>query len=137
MTDRYSISLPLPPSTNNLYRNVPGKGRVKTKKYTGWIRECLWELKAGNFPKFKGHYEINICVLRKDRRKRDLSNFLKPVEDLLVRAGIVEDDSLCMKIEMEYYQHIVPKGSASVSLGVIGTFAEKPITERARAVGAV
>lgn len=35
---KMELRLPhLPPSTNHLYLNVPGRGRVKTRAYEDWI----------------------------------------------------------------------------------------------------
>lgn len=45
--DPFHIDLPLPPSVNALYRNVPGRGRVKTALYKRWhavavtVRRCM------------------------------------------------------------------------------------------------
>lgn len=34
-----------PPSTNNLFRNLPGRGRVRSDKYKAWQKEAGWEIK--------------------------------------------------------------------------------------------
>ncbi len=31
-----TVNLPYPPVLNNLYANVPGKGRVKSERYRAW-----------------------------------------------------------------------------------------------------
>jgi Holliday junction resolvase RusA-like endonuclease len=34
------LRIPMPPSVNSAYTNVPGVGRVKTKEYREWIKNC-------------------------------------------------------------------------------------------------
>jgi crossover junction endodeoxyribonuclease RusA len=50
----------------------------------------------------EGHYQIHFKIQRKDKRKRDLDNLLKPLHDLIVAAGLVDDDSLCDRIVAEW-----------------------------------
>ncbi len=38
--------LPAPPSVNNLFRNVPGKGRVRSSEYVAWCEAAGWSLRA-------------------------------------------------------------------------------------------
>ncbi|MBB2965031.1 hypothetical protein FHU13_005453, partial [Methylobacterium sp. R2-1] len=35
------IRFPLPPSTNSLFANVVGRGRVKTPKYRAWRQQAV------------------------------------------------------------------------------------------------
>ena len=49
-----------------------------------------------------GDYAITIHAERPDRRKRDLGNLLKPIEDALVEAGVIEDDSKATNIHMAW-----------------------------------
>lgn len=86
------LTLPvLPPSTNNLYANAPGKGRVKSRAYEDWISQCGLLLNG----QIKGRFNsrVDILIEAEDRHPtRDSSNFVKPIEDLLVRCGIISDD---------------------------------------------
>lgn len=90
------LRLPLPPSVNGLYANVPGKGRVKSARYRTWLNAAGWCLKEGRPKKVKGEYVLWLWCERPDERKRDLFNLVKAVEDLLVEHGVVEDDSQCI-----------------------------------------
>lgn len=95
----------LPPSTNNLYFSVPGKGRVKTDRYRTWREAAGWDFNG------KGHVAGNYAMIlsidpRKVRKGRDLSNFIKPVEDLAVAHGLVDDDSQCVHVSA-LYEHTV------------------------------
>lgn len=89
------LNLPLPPSTNKLYANVPGKGRVRTREYRRWSSAALsysWLSKPqGGFPHFEGAFDIQITLPLKMRG--DITNRIKAVEDWLKKpAGIVSDD---------------------------------------------
>lgn len=96
------IDLPTPPSVNALYRNVVGKGRVKTERYRTWATAAGWELRRQCPHGVPGRYGIRVTVGRTDNRRRDLSNTIKAVEDLLVAHGVVSDDSLCDEISMAW-----------------------------------
>ncbi len=87
-----SITLPFPPSVNNLF---PGKhSRHKSKRYKAWIKEAgLTILTQEPIHRFRSPVSIVLTFGRPDKRRRDISNFVKPVEDLLVTHGIIRDDS--------------------------------------------
>ena len=96
-----TIDLPFPVSTNALTFNRKG-GRTKTKKYQAWIREAGWELIRQNPGHMPGEVVLNLKVERKkDNRRRDLSNHIKGIEDLLVAYDVIEDDSkvVCLMAE--------------------------------------
>ncbi len=91
----------LPPSTNNLYANIPGKGRVRSQRYRDWQAAAGWDFNGKGC--INGPFTLAITVCASKRRKgRDLSNFIKPLEDLLVVHGVVEDDSLAQSITIEW-----------------------------------
>lgn len=95
-----TVRLPWPPSVNQSTRNVPGKGRVKTKAYSDWRRQAEWLCKIGIRPLEIGqHYAVHIKASRPDRRKRDIDNFIKPVVDALVASGKVPDDCLMEQVK--------------------------------------
>lgn len=94
------LTLPLPPSTNNLYFNSPHGGRVPTKRYAGWRNVAGTELKIQKPGKVDGDYVLWIWCERPDKRKRDLGNLEKPLSDLLVEHGVVGDDSQCTSLHM-------------------------------------
>ena len=104
-----SFTLPKPISTNKLYANAPGKGRVKTKAYKDWIKECGWLLKAKRPEPVHGPYHIKLQVSRKrnkdgsfSKNDIDLGNALKATEDVLQHYGVIENDKLSQSIVMEW-----------------------------------
>lgn len=86
-----SLECRAPPSANACFRNAAGKGRVKTKVYTDWITAAGWEIAVQNPGCVSGPYHLQISIRRASLR-RDLDNFCKPISDLLVTMGIVDDD---------------------------------------------
>jgi Holliday junction resolvase RusA-like endonuclease len=101
-----SLVLPMPPSVNGAYRNVPGVGRVKTRVYRDWATEAALLMKIQARGRIDGPYAIHVEVDRPDKRRRDLSNLLKVLEDTIVAQGLVEDDSLCERIKMRWTEKI-------------------------------
>lgn len=99
---RTTLDLPLPPSVNNLYANVPKVGRVKTKRYRTWLNAAGWELKTQRPQPVVGHYTMTLLLQRPDNRRRDCSNAIKAVEDLLVTHGILSDDSLALSLTIRW-----------------------------------
>ena len=90
----------LPPSANNLFATSQ-RGRFKTKHYKGWLEQAGCELKQQRPGHVPGHYAMTVTA-GKVAKRRDLSNLLKALEDLLVTHSVVEDDSLAQKIIIEW-----------------------------------
>lgn len=98
-SSRGPIKLPFPVTTNNLYRNRRGRGgRAKTKRYQAWSTEAGWEIKRQRPGFVEGPFKLDITITRPDKRRRDISNLIKALEDALVEFGVVEDDCLCEQI---------------------------------------
>jgi crossover junction endodeoxyribonuclease RusA len=107
--------LPLPPSGNNLFKNIPGKGRVKTDAYRAWRKEAALIVMASR-ERVVGPYEMEMVVGRPDKRRRDLSNTIKAAEDALKEGGAIVDDSLCERLEITWEPEIVPGGSLNITV---------------------
>lgn len=89
-----TLELPhLPPSTNNLYFNLPsGGGRAPTKAYKDWLWHAGLILNRQITGKLRGRVDILIKVEDK-HPARDASNTIKPIEDLLVKCGAIHNDN--------------------------------------------
>jgi crossover junction endodeoxyribonuclease RusA len=102
------ISLPYPPSANRLWRFVPGKRTpLRSEEYRAWLKEATWAAKAACLRTHDrkgvvGPYALNISACPPDRRKRDLGNLVKAIEDGLKAGGAIEDDSLCQEIMLRW-----------------------------------
>jgi Holliday junction resolvase RusA-like endonuclease len=104
------ITIPFPPSTNNMFINSK-RGRFRSQKYDEWINEAGWEIKRQRPSKVIGPVSLMFEFQDgRDKRKRDVTNLIKAPEDLLVSHGIIEADD----------QSIVRKVSASWSREIQG-----------------
>jgi Holliday junction resolvase RusA-like endonuclease len=92
------LTLPRPPSVNGMYAtNFKTKRRFKSKKYSEWLN-AAHALLNQHRERFEGHIEIDIAIGKQDKRKEDISNRIKAVEDFLVSHQIIEDDSLITRV---------------------------------------
>lgn len=100
---KLDLVMSLPPSVNRIWRQ--GKlGKVyRSEEYTNWRKKTLWEVGLqAKFGKIQGGYNLFVIVERPDKRKRDLDNFIKAINDILSASGIIEDDHLCQSISMKW-----------------------------------
>jgi Holliday junction resolvase RusA-like endonuclease len=96
------LLLPVPPSTNNLFRNGSHGGRYKTKAYKAWIAEAGWEIMHQRPPTL--HPPLRTClrvlIEAPIGPNRDIDNVLKPLLDLLTTMGVYADDKLIDRLEI-------------------------------------
>ena len=81
----------MPPSVNAMYVNIPGHGRAKTQKYRDWINTAGLILNRQIKGRLTGRVDIRI-KLEDTHPTADCSNYIKPLEDLLVSSGVITDD---------------------------------------------
>lgn len=87
-----AFNLPFPPSVNNLFLNVQGRGRVPTNNYKQWRKDAGKELMVQGVKRVPGPVAVMIDLVAPDKRKRDCDNAIKPILDLLVTMQIIEAD---------------------------------------------
>ncbi len=96
------LTFAAPHSTNNLYRNVPGKGRVRTPAYRMWQQSSGWEIKTQWQGKIDGPFALTIWL----PPGLDLDNGVKAVADLIGPGthglGLTEDDR--QMVELHVYR---------------------------------
>jgi crossover junction endodeoxyribonuclease RusA len=111
-----SLSLPFPPSSNSIWRNVAGR-TLKSAPYRAWLAEAHVLLRAQQPNSLFGSYRLAILAYRPDNRKRDLGNLEKAVSDLLTQAGVIEDDHLADEIRLAWAPQPASKpGRVTVTL---------------------
>jgi Holliday junction resolvase RusA-like endonuclease len=81
--------------------------RFKTKDYKEYEEELLWLLKG--LEKTNGFVEIKYSLYLKYYSTSDVGNFEKPLTDIIVKAGLIEDDKYITKITMEKFKSDVDK----------------------------
>ena len=120
MEDEISITLPWPPSTNRIWRNVVVRGKPQTllskegrefRSLAG--KHCLLSGISGK--KLSGRIEVTLVASPPDRRHRDLDNVLKATLDALTHAGVWLDDSQIDRLEISRGE-IIKGGSLKVSI---------------------
>jgi Holliday junction resolvase RusA-like endonuclease len=85
------IKLPIPPSLNQAYSNLPGKGRIASHALKNWKLAAGWALQALRPGSVTGPYRFTIYLPA--QMPGDVSNRIKCAEDLLVAHCITPDDS--------------------------------------------
>lgn len=88
----FHMKLPLPPSANKLFANVPGKGRVKTRAYKNWRRNAILSIFAQVRAdrRVAGPVALSFCV--PSNMRGDLDNRIKATIDALVASNRIDDD---------------------------------------------
>jgi len=87
------FELPSPPSSNNLFGNrKDGQGRYRTRAYEDWIVHAGYALNRARVPTINGPVKITMSF-PEPKGRADLDGKPKAVDDLLVRHGILPDDS--------------------------------------------
>lgn len=89
---RAFVEIPPPNGVNAAYCNVPGKGRVKTKRYREWESVAAPMLIGLAVPPMPVTVRLTITEGQGWRRTRDLDGVVKQVLDLLVSRGYLPDD---------------------------------------------
>jgi len=100
-----NIDLPFPPSLNNLFVNVPGRGRVTSKRYASWKRVAQTEILAQRggmaVSRMGGPIDMTITLQRRGRRM-DIDNAAKAVIDVLVSMAVIDDDRNVERLTLQW-----------------------------------
>jgi len=100
----FSVSLPFPPSTNNLFvtarfgRTTRRVSSPKARAYVEAVAMAVRQLGEPMAP--AGEVRAVLAVWVPDRRARDLDNLCKAPLDALVKAGVLKDDSLIVDLRI-------------------------------------
>lgn len=118
---RMEFELPWPPSVNHYWCHT------KTNTYIGKkgkeYRRAVCTLLMGGPPPILGRVGVSIVAFMPDRRRRDLDNLLKAIQDSLGHAGVYKDDSQIDDLHI-VRGHVIPGGKLHVSITVL----EKPLS---------
>jgi hypothetical protein len=90
--------------TNHLFFNKATGGRGRSDVYRKWCKSagnCIVEQGRRHV---HGKVSLSMALVRPDKRKRDLSNLLKAVEDLLVSMAVIDDDSLIQRLSVQWVE---------------------------------
>ena len=92
MGKRLEVRLPWPPSVNH-YWKAQGNRRFISKAARTWLDEAILLLRAPGV-RFEEPVKVSLYLSPPDRRRRDGDNLEKAIMDSLVKAGVIQDDSL-------------------------------------------
>jgi hypothetical protein len=99
------VTLPLPPSANNLFFNLKTGGRAKSQAYKDWLRiakaECLVAYHDAGKPVFDPKQRMSLHLRVGIGYRRDLSNTCKPIEDALCAFLPIPDDRYNDRVVIE------------------------------------
>jgi Holliday junction resolvase RusA-like endonuclease len=88
-----------PPSANRMWGF--GRGRVfKTDAYKSWIETATNQLNSQYPGTILGPYKLTIQL--RVGPKIDLDNAVKPTNDLLQSAGVIENDKHCRQVSLRW-----------------------------------
>ena len=88
------LVLPGPISTNALFSNVPGRGRVMSREYKAWKKVAEQTLAAQRpLPRFALPVSVTFYVGERHVGQMDSDNTLKAYIDAIKTAGVIHDDS--------------------------------------------
>lgn len=96
-----TLHLPVPPSVNNLFINLPGRGRVPSQKYKQWRQDAaatLWTQPR----KFMGG-RVSVTLRMTEKARPDGDNFWKATLDFLVQHNFIAGDSKKFVREHHFY----------------------------------
>jgi crossover junction endodeoxyribonuclease RusA len=112
------FELPWPPSANHLYATFRGR-RILSAKGRQFQNAVAALVKlAGHKAPMTGRLRVSRFYYPPDKRRRDISNLTKAVDDALTFAGVWDDD--CQIDEgREYRCAVVPKGRCLVEIEAI------------------
>lgn len=82
-------------SVNKAWR---GGARYRSKDYVAFEKEVAYQLPKG---KIKGEVEMHYTFYIKNYARTDVSNLIKCVEDIIVKSGLIEDDSKVVWLSAE------------------------------------
>ena len=112
------VFLPTPPSANACWRNVPGRGRVRTGAYNEWRSTTAWlAVSQARGRCLTGKFAVEIEVERWPRsRQSDLDNRIKPLLDALQVCGLIVNDSNVEEIGARWCDSGAWRGAANYDL---------------------
>lgn len=137
-----SFTIPTPPSVNSVFKNVPGKGRVKTGLYDDFVRRGMAAIQRQKAASITGPV-IAIFGVERMSLSADIDNRLKAMIDTIVKAGVIDDDRFVTAIAVSWlpmanglsHVRLLPVGALTLQFhpsnngSTGGWFASEPQTE--------
>ena len=105
----------LPPTVNHIYRTARGSFRYKTAETRAWQEQTTSLMsKKRKEDTFLGGVALFIVIKTDNRRRWDLDNRIKALQDCLAPAKIIKDDSQILALYIK--REIADKTSTKIIL---------------------
>lgn len=109
------LSIPYPPSGNHMWKHAKGKHYL-TDQARRYYEQVAWIIKSSGLAMgLEDRLLVEVDIYPPDKRKRDLSNVIKVVEDACTKAGLWQDDS---QIDRLVLQRMPPIKDGAIALRV-------------------
>lgn len=110
--------LPYPPTINTYFATFKGRRILSAKGRKFKIETFQSIITQGRFFFEKERLSLTVEVYPPDKRRRDLDNILKPLQDALQFSGLFEDDSQIDVLRAER-MHSFKDGKVEIELEAI------------------
>jgi Holliday junction resolvase RusA-like endonuclease len=103
------LTLPFPPSVNNLFINR-GKKRARSPGYCAWSDLANYQINRQKPQPVAGPVKLTYEFQEgQDNRRRDIDNLAKAVNDILVERKIIEadDNRIVRAIDLRWSRDVV------------------------------
>ena len=91
----------LPPTVNHLYLQHGGRRYKSPDGRAYQERVCADMRRQWAQEPYSGHAELRITYRTRDKRRWDIDNRVKALQDCLVMSGILKDDSQIRRLVVE------------------------------------
>ena len=93
----------LPPTVNHLYRTSRSGVRYKTSQGKEWqaLTVAIMAAAKTNRAPYDGDVALEVLFQTADRRRWDMDNRIKALQDCLAMAGVIEDDRQIQRLLVE------------------------------------
>ena len=114
----YECTLPFPPSVNSAYGQRSNKRRFKSKQLKEWLEKSPDLIPSKEYGMITFPVRIEYKFFFPDRRKRDVTNYIKVPEDYLVYHCVIEDDNNTIATETHAIFGGHDKGNPRVEVSI-------------------